>query len=111
MTSSIRILVVRYTLNAWRMLVPGGSPIPMPTARPGRVQVVLRGRAHETQVLNLSNAEGREWAMCGVHAGGKAGPALQKPAVPEALPADFLADAWSSSPVVLSTADPKPTPA
>ncbi|MEU0942319.1 pRL2-11 [Streptomyces canus] len=36
---STRILV-RYTLNAWRMLVPEVSPIPMPTEHPGRVQVV-----------------------------------------------------------------------
>ncbi|MFF7903785.1 helicase HerA domain-containing protein [Streptomyces sp. NPDC007920] len=114
---STRILV-RYTLNAWRMLVPEVSPIPMPTERPGRVQVVTRGRAQETQVLNLSNAEAREWAMSGVHANGTTGPALQKTAVPAApgaetwstsappLPPaaepatdrDFLADAWNLTP-------------
>ena len=59
---STRILV-RYTLNAWRMLVPEVSPIPKSTTHPGRAQVVLGGIAQETQVLNISNAEAREWAM------------------------------------------------
>ncbi|MFG2394978.1 helicase HerA domain-containing protein [Streptomyces lavendulae] len=87
-------ILVRYTLNAWRMLVPEVSPIPMPTEHPGRVQVVTRGRAQETQVLNLSNAEAREWAMSGVHAKATTGPALQKTAAPAA---DVLDDAWSTS--------------
>ena len=108
---STRILV-RYTLNAWRMLVPEVSPIPMPTEHPGRVQVVTRGRAQETQVLNLSNAEAREWATSGVHAGGKTGPALQKATAPATPPADFLPEAWSSSaPAVASTPAPETTPA
>ncbi|MEU7031478.1 DUF87 domain-containing protein [Streptomyces sp. NPDC046275] len=61
---STRILV-RYTLNAWRMLVPEVHPAPKPTRHPGRVQVVLGGIARETQVLNLSEAEARAWAMAG----------------------------------------------
>lgn len=92
---STRILV-RYTLNAWRMLVPEVSPIPMPSDHHGRVQVVTRGRAKETQVLNLSNAEAREWAMSGVHSKGTTGPALHKPPVTAAPAADF-ADAWGTS--------------
>ncbi|MFD4955802.1 hypothetical protein [Streptomyces sp. NPDC058451] len=75
-------ILVRYTRNAWRMLVPQVSPIPMPTEHPGRAQVVTGGRAHETQVLNLSNAEAREWAMSGAHSNARTGPALQKPAHP-----------------------------
>ncbi|MFB6945618.1 hypothetical protein ACFWGL_40105 [Streptomyces sp. NPDC060286] len=94
---STRILV-RYTLNAWRMLVPEVSPIPMPTEHHGRVQVATRGRAQETQVLNLSNAEAREWAMSGVHASGKTGTGLPKATAPATPPADFLADAWSITP-------------
>lgn len=90
---STRILV-RYTLNAWRMLVPEVSPIPMASEHPGRVQVVTRGRAQETQVLNLSNAEAREWAMSGVHAKAKTGPTLQKTPAPAA---DLLTDAWNTS--------------
>ncbi|MFG2569227.1 pRL2-11 [Streptomyces sp. NPDC048567] len=90
---STRILV-RYTLNAWRMLVPEVSPIPMASEHPGRVQVVTRGRAQETQVLNLSNAEAREWAMSGVHAKGNTGPALTKTPAPAA---DLLTDAWNTS--------------
>ncbi|MFE3583182.1 helicase HerA domain-containing protein [Streptomyces vinaceus] len=89
-------ILVRYTLNAWRMLVPEVSPIPMPTEHPGRVQVVTRGRAQETQVLNLSNAEAREWAMSGVHAKGTTGPALQKAGAPTAPGADVPTDAWST---------------
>lgn len=61
-------ILVRYTLNAWRMLVPEVAPAPKPTNHPGRVQVVRGGRAHETQVLLLSDAEAREWAMGGVRA-------------------------------------------
>ncbi|MGW1974240.1 helicase HerA domain-containing protein [Streptomyces sp. NPDC001889] len=67
-------ILVRYTLNAWRMLVPEVSPIPMSAEHPGRVQVVTRGRARGMQVLNPSNAEAREWAMSGAHAKGTAGP-------------------------------------
>ncbi|MFH8873203.1 pRL2-11 [Streptomyces griseus] len=87
---STRILV-RYTLNAWRMLVPEASPIPMASQHNGRVQVVTRGRAQETQVLNLSNAEAREWAMSGVHTKNPTGP-QKTPA-----PATDLPDAWNTS--------------
>lgn len=94
---STRILV-RYTLNAWRMLVPEVSPIPMPTQHHGRVQVVVRGRAHETQVLNLTNAEARE-SMAGALTRDKVGPALQTATIVDAPSApgpdpDFLTDAW-----------------
>ncbi|MFL4910756.1 helicase HerA domain-containing protein [Streptomyces sp. MMS24-I2-30] len=101
---STRILV-RYTLNAWRMLVPEVSPIPMPTEHPGRVQVVTRGRAQETQVLNLSNAEAREWAMSGAHTKEATGLPLQKTPDPAA---DVLTDAWSPSTQPLP---PAPAPA
>ncbi|MBT1099762.1 MULTISPECIES: hypothetical protein [Streptomyces] len=47
------------------MLLPEVSPIPMASEHPGRVQVVTRGRTQETQVLNLSNAEPRDWVMSG----------------------------------------------
>ncbi|MFE2561268.1 helicase HerA domain-containing protein [Streptomyces sp. NPDC059352] len=90
-------ILVRYTLNAWRMLVPEVSPFPMPTEHPGRVQVVTRGRAQETQVLNLSNAEAREWAMSGAHAKGTTGLALQKTVTPAAPPADARTDARGAS--------------
>ncbi|MGW3730921.1 hypothetical protein ACWDPP_38710, partial [Streptomyces sp. NPDC000851] len=100
-------ILVRYTLNAWRMLVPQVSPIPMPSEHPGRAQVVTADRAHETQVLNLSNAEAREWAMSGVHANAKTGPALQKPPAPAT---DLLTDARSQPPVLPAPA-PEPTPA
>ncbi|MFF9147531.1 hypothetical protein ACF1BN_22020 [Streptomyces sp. NPDC014861] len=50
-------ILVRYTMNAWKMLVPKVAPAPKPTRHPGRVQVVLGGTARETRVLNLSEAE------------------------------------------------------
>ncbi|MFB6878207.1 hypothetical protein [Streptomyces sp. NPDC056323] len=81
-------ILVHYTLSAWRVLVPEVSPIPMPTEHPGRVQVVTRGRAQETQVLNLSNADAREWAMSGIHTKGTTGPFLQKTATPAAPATD-----------------------
>lgn len=87
-------ILVRYTLNAWRMLVPEVSPIPMASEHPGRVQVVTRGRAQETQVLNLSNAEARQWAMSGVHATGNTGPTLTKAPAPAA---DFITDVRNTS--------------
>lgn len=52
----------RYTVNAWRMLVPEIWPPPKASRHAGRVQVVLGGQARETQVLFLSESEAREWA-------------------------------------------------
>ncbi|GAA0898097.1 MULTISPECIES: pRL2-11 [Streptomyces violaceusniger group] len=113
-------ILVRYTLNAWRMLVPEVSPAPAPTRHPGRVQVVLGGRAQETQVLNLSDAEAREWAISGVHTSGEAGPPLPKPPTPTptpepapVLPApaadpDVLTDVQSTTPQAPA---PEPPPA
>ncbi|NEC12533.1 DUF87 domain-containing protein [Streptomyces sp. SID8014] len=75
-------ILVRYTLNAWRMLVPEVVPAPKPTSHPGRVQVVRGGRAHETQVLLLSDAEAREWAMGGVHVRGRPVKSLTQQLVP-----------------------------
>ncbi|MFD5110323.1 helicase HerA domain-containing protein [Streptomyces cinereoruber] len=106
---STRILV-RYTLNAWRMLVPEVSPIPMPSDHNGRVQVVTRGRAQETQVLNLSNEEARAWAMSGVHSKGTTGPSLHKPPAPAAPAGDF-ADAWSTTAPELPPAPASEPPA
>ncbi len=59
-------ILSRYTVNAWRMLVPEVHPIPRSTRHIGRAQVVLGGEATETQVLFLSDSEAREWATSGV---------------------------------------------
>jgi hypothetical protein len=59
-------IMARYTVNAWRMLVPEVSPIPRSTRHVGRAQVVLGGVATETQVLFFTNAQAREWASSGV---------------------------------------------
>ncbi|MFJ2884299.1 pRL2-11 [Streptomyces sp. NPDC087272] len=59
-------ILARYTQNAWRMLVPEVSPIPKASRHSGRVQVVLAGQAHETQVLFMSDAEARDWATSGI---------------------------------------------
>lgn len=58
-------ILARYTQNAWRMLVPEVSPIPKASRHSGRVQVVLAGTAHETQVIFMTDAEAREWALSG----------------------------------------------
>ncbi|MGW0703029.1 pRL2-11 [Streptomyces sp. NPDC002867] len=56
-------ILARYTQNAWRMLVPEVQPAPKSTRHIGRAQVVLGGSAHETQVMFMTDAEARTWAM------------------------------------------------
>ncbi|WP_245607662.1 pRL2-11 [Streptomyces prunicolor] len=58
-------ILARYTQNAWKMLVPEVQPAPKSTRHIGRAQVVLGGMAHETQVLFMTDAEARAWAMAG----------------------------------------------
>lgn len=58
-------ILARYTVNAWRMLVPEIWPAPKATRHVGRVQVVIGGEAHETQVLFLTDKQAREWAAGG----------------------------------------------
>lgn len=58
-------ILARYTQNAWRMLVPEVQPAPKSTRHTGRSQVVLGGVAHETQVMFMTDAEARAWAMGG----------------------------------------------
>ncbi|MGW9441222.1 hypothetical protein [Streptomyces sp. NPDC055607] len=59
-------ILARYTQNAWRMLVPEVSPIPKASRHSGRVQVVLAGVAHETQVVYMDDAEARDLALSGI---------------------------------------------
>ncbi|MEU8550957.1 DUF87 domain-containing protein [Streptomyces roseoverticillatus] len=56
-------ILARYSQNAWRMLAPEITPAPKSTTHIGRTQVVLGGAAHETQVLFMTHAEARAWAM------------------------------------------------
>jgi hypothetical protein len=58
-------IMARYTVNAWKMLVPEVWPMPRRSNHPGRVQVVIAGAARETQVVYFTPAEAREWAMSG----------------------------------------------
>jgi hypothetical protein len=58
-------ILARYTVNAWKMLVPEVSPIPKSTRHTGRAQVVLGGEAKETQILFFTPAEARAWAISG----------------------------------------------
>ena len=55
----------RYTVNAWKMLVPEVWPIPRASKTRGRIQVVTAGVATETQVAFLTSREAREWASSG----------------------------------------------
>ncbi|MGW1931127.1 hypothetical protein [Streptomyces sp. NPDC001919] len=59
-------ILARYTQNAWRMLVPEVSPIPKASRHSGRVQIVLAGVAHETQVVYMSDEEAKELATSGI---------------------------------------------
>jgi hypothetical protein len=58
--------LTRYTVNAWRMLVPEVWPMPSKSRHIGRWQIVTAGTAHETQVGYLTPGEAREWALSGV---------------------------------------------
>ncbi|MGK5543373.1 helicase HerA domain-containing protein [Streptomyces sp. URMC 127] len=62
-------ILARYSQNAWRMLAPEITPAPKSTTHIGRTQVVLGGTAHETQVLFMTHAEARAWAMNTANAG------------------------------------------
>jgi len=60
----VRILA-RYTLNAWRVLVPEIWPAPRASRHTGRAQVCVAGHAAETQIAYLTPAEARELAAQG----------------------------------------------
>lgn len=58
-------ILARSTNNAWKMLAPEVQPIPRAPRVPGRVHVAIGGQATETQVLFMSDAEARQWAVSG----------------------------------------------
>jgi hypothetical protein len=58
-------IMARYTVNAWKMLVPEVWPMPRSSRHRGRVQVVIAGTAQETQVVYFTTAEAREWGLSG----------------------------------------------
>ncbi|MDJ0346964.1 pRL2-11 [Streptomyces sp. H10-C2] len=58
-------ILARYTQNAWRMLVPEVQPAPKSTRHIGRAQVVLGGISHETQIMFMTDADARAWAVSG----------------------------------------------
>lgn len=114
-------ILARYSVNDWRMLAPEVHPAPKSTKHHGRAQVVIGGSARETQVLFFTETEAREWATTGKKAADGPNPAalstqpgpvqLQKAPASDtqpAAPADFLADAWSTT---ATTAAPDPAPA
>lgn len=59
-------ILARYTVNAWKMLVPECWPMPKSSRHLGRVQVVNAGVARETQVAFFTPGEARDWALSGV---------------------------------------------
>jgi hypothetical protein len=59
-------IMARYTVNAWKMLVPEVWPMPRSSRHAGRVQVVIAGTARETQVVYFAPAEARQWATSGL---------------------------------------------
>jgi hypothetical protein len=58
-------ILARYTVNAWKMLVPEVWPMPKSSRHQGRVQVVNAGVARETQVVFFTPKEARDWALSG----------------------------------------------
>lgn len=56
-------ILARYSLNAWRMLVPEIWPAPKASRHSGRVQVAIAGEATETQIVYLTEQEARELAL------------------------------------------------
>lgn len=58
-------IMARYTVQAWRMLVPDIWPPPKVSKHTGRVQVCIGGEALETQVVFVTAAEARDLAMTG----------------------------------------------
>lgn len=58
-------ILARYSLNAWRMLVPEIWPAPKASRHSGRVQVAIAGEATETQIVFLTEQEARELALTG----------------------------------------------
>lgn len=60
-------IMARYTVNAWKMLVPEVTPIPRASRHRGRVQVVIGGEATETQVVFLADAEAIDLVREGGH--------------------------------------------
>lgn len=57
--------LARYTMNAWRMLVPEVWPMPKTTKHRGRWQIVQAGTATPTQVVFLTEAEAIDLATSG----------------------------------------------
>lgn len=88
---AIRCLA-RYTVNAWRMLVPEAA-MPRPSRHLGRWQVVVGGVATECQVAYLTTAEARALATAGnvhAHPGVCADMPAQAPTSPSPASADTL---------------------
>jgi hypothetical protein len=95
-------ILARYTVNAWKMLVPEVTPIPKASRKAGRVQVVLGGEADETQVAFLTDEQARDWALSGIVAADPMVPASQVPAPPTTL---------GQQPGTVPTPDPNERPA
>lgn len=55
-------ILARYSLNAWRMLVPEVWPAPRSSKHPGRCQVAIAGHAVECQALYLTDDQARHLA-------------------------------------------------
>lgn len=68
-------ILARYSLNAWKMLVPEVWPAPKASRHAGRVQVVLAGETTETQVIFMTEQEARALALEG---GGEATEEVRK---------------------------------
>jgi hypothetical protein len=59
------IVMSRFNMNAWKMLVPEITPVPKAGRHPGRGWVALGGQADETQIVFMTERETRDWAASG----------------------------------------------
>jgi hypothetical protein len=71
------IVMSRFNVRAWKMLLPEITPIPKSGRHVGRGWVALGGEADETQLVFITEAETREWAASGRPSTVRPGPTSQ----------------------------------
>ena len=105
-------ILARYTVNAWKMLVPEITPIPRSSRHPGRAQVCIAGAATETQVVFGKDEEAREWATSGCPCHGQPAGDVPVSQRPSPIPTQGVrAASVSDGPALALVPDLPPAPA
>lgn len=86
--------LARFTVNAWKMLVPECA-IPRRSKTPGRWQVVVAGEATEVQVAYVQNGEARELLARVPMSPDSGGPGLIRDSIGDIAPGDSIGDTVS----------------